>query len=634
MHKKWLAVVSLLFSISLALSFSFFALSGDILFFMSDARSITTIILTLTPVFLVVLAAVGLALRIVVKSTEGTISALQTLLAALLAATPIFLGLALIDSAFLLTVRGKYLLFKFTSFAYPEFLWVIFWPLLLAFFWMCITRSRTRDDILKRTQTAANWVMPFTLALAALALAMPPTGHSGQPKRLVLIILDGWPTSLSPTFATGAPSLPSSLPKARVFTNVRSNAVWTNGYFGILYRGKQSDTFSYLDPYKMVIEDAMDADPNLINELQKRDVAVRGIFYHRNGMPENSSGRVTAYSGFRSLFALPHHSGLLDKLGLDYFIVTRGPTLEANLGNDIRPWLISRTVPGLAPRKVRGSVFNSLLIPEMEKLARKSARSALIFHYSWATGSADLPVAWDSDELEVKGSIGRARNNGYRYPPEDETLVTSIREHSRQVAASLEDNLARFLDEAREKGLLDDTLVLITADHGTSYADGRLWYGYHPQETVAKTPVLFFGDVMPGIDDRPAETIDVTQTILNYFAPGATINPLASDLLAAPVKQTTFTFTQPSDIAREWFVTVYRNQTKTTCNIHPKGDGKCVEFELDNYRETPTKERLGPDDFLKEELALCFGEFGINRLGKDKVHAAFRDLLGQGSGSR
>ncbi|MBU4193356.1 MAG: hypothetical protein KKD85_13740, partial [Proteobacteria bacterium] len=130
MHKKWLAVVSLLFSISLALSFSFFALSGDILFFMSDARSITTIILTLTPVFLVVLAAVGLALRIVVKSTEGTISALQTLLAALLAATPIFLGLALIDSAFLLTVRGKYLLFKFTSFAYPEFLWVIFWPLL------------------------------------------------------------------------------------------------------------------------------------------------------------------------------------------------------------------------------------------------------------------------------------------------------------------------------------------------------------------------------------------------------------------------------------------------------------------------------------------------------------------------
>ncbi|MBU4245149.1 MAG: hypothetical protein KJ857_12435, partial [Proteobacteria bacterium] len=131
MHKKWLAVVSLLFSISLALSFSFFALSGDILFFMSDARSITTIILTLTPVFLVVLAAVGLALRIVVKSTEGTISALQTLLAALLAATPIFLGLALIDSAFLLTVRGKYLLFKFTSFAYPEFLWVIFWPLLL-----------------------------------------------------------------------------------------------------------------------------------------------------------------------------------------------------------------------------------------------------------------------------------------------------------------------------------------------------------------------------------------------------------------------------------------------------------------------------------------------------------------------
>lgn len=628
MLKSWLAVVALCFSTALILAFSFFPLSGDVLFFMSDARSIAVVILGLAPVFFIAILLALAAARLVLRRSVRAGHVLQMLFASLLAATPVYLLLNYIDSALLITIRGKYLLSKHLPLAYPEFLWLIIWPALVILAWRRIARSPAREAVLQRTRTAALCLAPLSLCLGLLALAAPAHDEAAAPRRLVLIVLDGWPTALSPAFADPGEggALSGAMSGARAFPNAHSSAVWTNGYFGTLYKGTPTDAFAYLDPFRMVMEGAVDSDANLIGELQKHGVAVRGIYYHRNGLPESSSGNISSYSGFRSLFALPHHTPLLHALGLDYFLVTRGPTRQANLGNDIRPWILSRIIPWLSPRPIRGDVLSDLLIPEMEMIARRSDKSTLIFHYSWTLGGG-MPSAWDSDSPDTDGFLKEVRRNGYRYPADKEGQVTALRESAARHAAGLEGQLARFLDDAGRKGLLDDTLVIITSDHGTSYADGRLWYGFHPQETVARTPVLMFGDVEPGIDSRPAETIDLTRTILGRFAPGTTLNPLAADLLAPQAKEWTASFTQPSDAAGEWFVSIYEGQGKTRCNIHPDGNGMCTRIEVDGYEERIGESRTGADEVTGPRLALVFRQYGLDRLEKTRVHPAFRDLL-------
>lgn len=415
---------------------------------------------------------------------------------------------------------------------------------------------------------------------------------------------------------------------ALLFTNVHTSTPWTNGFFGTLYSGKQDNSFKYLDKIKMVLEEGTTTKSNLISELQGNGVTVRGIYYHRNGMPESCAGKVTNYKGFRSLLGLPKHTPLLDAAGLDYFVVTRGPSGQTNLWNDARSWLMTRLIPALEPEKYKGNVLIDLLLPEMKRIAKKPNDTALIFHYSWAFGADALPAAWNEsdDSQEEQHVLKAARKSGYRYPQKDEAIVSKMRDKAVVQAAYLETQLAEFIHTASAEGTLADTTILVTADHGTSYSNGRLWYGYHPHENVTKIPLLVFGTKHTGTDDRLVESTDLSQTILTHFGINTQFAPDAKDILGTKTKDNTVTITQPSDTSKEWFVLVYKNGHKTRCNIHPKGDGLCTEYSLNGFTETPLRTSAEPLNQVKKELRQTFGKYALTKEISSQLHPNFAPL--------
>ncbi|MBM4269597.1 MAG: DUF1501 domain-containing protein [Deltaproteobacteria bacterium] len=85
-----------------------------------------------------------------------------------------------------------------------------------------------------------------------------------------------------------------------------------------------------------------------------------------------------------------------------------------------------------------------------------------------------------------------------------------------------DDQLARLLADLERRGLRDDTLVVLTADHGESLVeDGYfLEHGRGPYQPTAHVPLIF---VLPGrvpsgrVVEEPVGLIDVTPTLLDLL---------------------------------------------------------------------------------------------------------------------
>lgn len=90
------------------------------------------------------------------------------------------------------------------------------------------------------------------------------------------------------------------------------------------------------------------------------------------------------------------------------------------------------------------------------------------------------------------------------------------------------------LDRARELGLLDDALIVFTADHGESLGEHGLYFehGPLPYNTTSHVP-LFFVDTRKGAKipagqriGRPVELVDLYPTLRDLVAPGRTVEGL------------------------------------------------------------------------------------------------------------
>jgi hypothetical protein len=81
--------------------------------------------------------------------------------------------------------------------------------------------------------------------------------------------------------------------------------------------------------------------------------------------------------------------------------------------------------------------------------------------------------------------------------------------------------LGRILDGLEASGRLDDTLIIVTADHGVSFAPGQPIRGLGTDNAVdvmwtplfIKTP----RQTTPIIDERPVEAVDVIPTLLDLI---------------------------------------------------------------------------------------------------------------------
>ncbi|QLD87072.1 sulfatase [Natronomonas halophila] len=121
----------------------------------------------------------------------------------------------------------------------------------------------------------------------------------------------------------------------------------------------------------------------------------------------------------------------------------------------------------------------------------------------------------------------------------------SITDDERQEMVNLYDEeiryadaqLGAFLDELEARGLLEETLVIVTADHGDAFGE-RGYYG-HPRELdpeLLRVPLVARGPGVPaGEIEVPTSTVDVVPTVLEATGysvaslPGTSLREIAGD---------------------------------------------------------------------------------------------------------
>lgn len=83
--------------------------------------------------------------------------------------------------------------------------------------------------------------------------------------------------------------------------------------------------------------------------------------------------------------------------------------------------------------------------------------------------------------------------------------------------AYTDDQLQGFFSALEDRGLLEESLVVITADHGDAF--GEHGYYEHPRylhDELVRVPMILVGsDISPGSIETPTSTLDVVPTILN-----------------------------------------------------------------------------------------------------------------------
>ena len=98
----------------------------------------------------------------------------------------------------------------------------------------------------------------------------------------------------------------------------------------------------------------------------------------------------------------------------------------------------------------------------------------------------------------------------------------------------VDEAIGRIIDKLEEKGLLDDTLIIYSSDHGDNLGDHGMWQKCNFFESSAHVPLLLAG---PGIPsgrkiDTPVSHLDINPTILTAMGCSVPEEMRGQDLVA------------------------------------------------------------------------------------------------------
>ncbi len=139
--------------------------------------------------------------------------------------------------------------------------------------------------------------------------------------------------------------------------------------------------------------------------------------------------------------------------------------------------------------------------------------------------------------------------------------------------AYLDDHVGQFLDELEDQGLLDSTLVIITADHGESFGDHRSFLhgnGLYLEETGV--PLVILGPSAPAdrIVADPVSLRDLPATVMDQLGLSAG-SPFPGRSLAAHWKMAPGEKPQESSPAFSEFTTLTAFRPKVLRNLGQTG---------------------------------------------------------------
>ncbi len=610
--KQALKLFCILFAISELIVLSLFELSGDTLFFLSDFKSIIIIIQILSILVLVPFSLfLYVCYRLFSKQHRSFINFTSNIISSLLLVNLIYFILNFVDVKFLLTVKIKNFVSHYISYFYPEFIWIIIFFLLYIFSWRLINKLPYKNEVYNRSSKSYLIIVPILMILSLIFIAQncniifDSKNDIKEPKHLVLIVLDARPVKYSGFLSEN--NKKNELRTNRlIFPNTHTNAVWTLGFFSALYHGKQNYAFSFKRKFKNMWNEAYDKEINLLKILQEHGVKIRIFNYHKNGLPDVSSGRITTYSGIRSKYLNINHSSFLASLNFDWSMPFNGTGKKSD--DDLRSYFIDKAIRFFYGSNEYINIFIEMLTPEIINIKKINKQSFIIFHNIWAGNDMVFPQAWSDDDKSIFSLI---RKNDYQYTQDQESVARTLEHMNQNSSKQLDADITEFISNLVENNILKDTMIIITSDHGMIAERGKLWYGFHPDEEVTRTPLFVYGSDRQGTDNRLVETIDLTQTILDYFNCQASIDPRAKSIFNPMEKQFTVSFTQASEIRKEWFLIIYKNYFKYIFNIHPEGNGKSIEQKVELFKTTTVNEGDDVIKKLRPEIKQAFNEYSI-----------------------
>jgi arylsulfatase A-like enzyme len=197
------------------------------------------------------------------------------------------------------------------------------------------------------------------------------------------------------------------------------------------------------------------------------------------------------------------------------------------------------------PRAFRNLIHaprvNELAIPMLEKHA-KDERLFVWLHYTDPHAPYILPDGVANpflDDALFQGDtvVPRKVTRGYKLGRDD--LKYYVAQYDANVLV-VDLYIARVLDRARELGLLEDSLIVFTADHGESLGEHASWFehGPLPYNTTAHVPLFFVrdGPAAGARIKRPVELIDLYPTLRDLVVPGYEVEGLEGKSLAGFLK--------------------------------------------------------------------------------------------------
>ena len=487
-----------------------------------------------------------------------------------------------------------------------------------------IARQNPMEIAGRTEQLGLALLAAAVVGLVATQVVQPGPGvgrAAGSGKHLVLMVLDAMPTQTLHSYNLDAPIGPLDRLAAAglLFTEARSSAVWTYAYFGVLNSGSLQVAGAPRDKRPAV--------ESLFSRLQRGGVAARWIVHHRNAMPEGSATHANDYRGLRSYLLTENTTWIPRLLNLDHHVATANPAIAQNLrgrlGSAAFDWINSG-------RPKYRNILTELLVPQLREQRAPGGDSFTLFHVPWVeTGAADTPARSQLPPAqEIRGFNGIARDssetiraNDYRYGPELEPLAEQNRRNADLSMIDTGVHLTDFLAALAADELLRDTVVIVTADHGSMYAKGRFWYGFHPSEEVVRVPLLVFNAGRTGQDNRSVSTLDINSSVLGFFGLSQDGDDGQSIFDAYRDRGGVVSLTLRSDRNKEWFLVISEPRRKYQVNLHPDGRGETVTLRLDRYDESPIAQSIGPPEGKADLIAAALRNLGITI---EDIHPALR----------
>jgi hypothetical protein len=563
------------YAAALWIAASLFGLSDDVLFFHSDLLSKSYFLAALGFLFLPATMLVVGALAAVGRR-RGTLK--------IAGAVP----LALLLGGF--AVSGGELAFgKVQSFATYAMLMAAAIAVAAVLIWRLPNRGVVFDRAGQISRLVLFAAVPFTVVAWSYFHFMPAAAASGPPRHAVMVLVDGMPSQLLARYAPDVP--PTALDKVAergcVVPRAYTSRTYTSGYFSVLYAGDYSGV-------------ARRPDTVLPLALERAGGGFRWISFHSNGFPESS--RVTGYRGLRSAMLSERWVWLPRLLGLDYHVFLTWNETRRYMGNRVNT--IYEALNGETDEE---GFWRDVLPLQIKELQDRYRRSFLLVHVSVTkhTVQAVGDGSFGDQSADIQALMSYATAHDYTYTPDQAPVVDAYRQYYRDRINQYGRRIGALLDSLKQSGLSDNTLVLVTADHGSTFSDGRLWYGRHADEDVARVPLILFGGGTPPCPAPPtADTLDVRATIDGYLNLPTPLPAGARSLLApAGGAKTVPVLTVRSNSRKTWFLHVHPAEggVRYLFNLHPEGDGRAAKESVRGYAVSEVP--LGNDPTAWQMLA-------------------------------